>query len=151
MRWPLASCSKGKAQQKDYRKYIIKTVEGPDDYASMQEVVRRRYNRILEEQGELPDLILTDGGKGQMEVVRQVIEDELHLNIPIVGLAKNNRHKTSEVLYGFPPVVLGIKQGTPLFHLLEIYRMKCTVLPLRSIGTNGARVRWLLPSTTSKV
>lgn len=118
----VAACvvfKKAKPSKKDYRKYIIKTVEGPDDYASMQEVVRRRYNRILEEQGELPDLILTDGGKGQMEVVRQVIEDELHLNIPIVGLAKNNRHKTSEVLYGFPPVVLGIKQGTPLFHLLE--------------------------------
>lgn len=118
----VAACvvfKKAKPSKKNYRKYIIKTVEGPDDYASMQEVVRRRYNRILEEQGELPDLILTDGGKGQMEVVRQVIEDELHLNIPIVGLAKNNRHKTSEVLYGFPPVVLGIKQGTPLFHLLE--------------------------------
>lgn len=118
----VAACvvfKKTKPSKKDYRKYIIKTVEGPDDYASMQEVVRRRYSRIIEEQGELPDLILTDGGKGQMEVVRQVIEDELHLNIPIVGLAKNNRHKTSEVLYGFPPVVLGIKQGTPLFHLLE--------------------------------
>jgi len=87
--------------------------------ASMQEVVRRRYSRILEEQGELPDLILTDGGKGQMEVVRQVIEDELHLQIPIVGLAKNNRHRTSEVLFGFPPQTLGIKQGTPIFHLLE--------------------------------
>ncbi|MCD7816867.1 MAG: excinuclease ABC subunit UvrC [Bacteroides sp.] len=118
----VAACvvfKKTKPSKKDYRKYIIKTVEGPDDYASMQEVVRRRYSRIIEEQGELPDLILTDGGKGQMEVVRQVIEDELHLNIPIVGLAKNNRHKTSEVLYGFPPVVVGIKQGTPLFHLLE--------------------------------
>lgn len=118
----VAACvvfKKAKPSKKDYRKYIIKTVEGPDDYASMQEVVRRRYSRIIEEQGELPDLILTDGGKGQMEVVRQVIEEELHLNIPIVGLAKNNRHKTSEVLYGFPPVVVGIKQGTPLFHLLE--------------------------------
>lgn len=118
----VAACvvfKKAKPSKKDYRKYIIKTVEGPDDYASMQEVVRRRYSRIIEEQGELPDLILTDGGKGQMEVVRQVIKDELHLNIPIVGLAKNNRHKTSEVLYGFPPVVVGIKQGTPLFHLLE--------------------------------
>lgn len=118
----VAACvvfKKTKPSKKDYRKYIIKTVEGPDDYASMQEVVRRRYSRIIEEQGELPDLILTDGGKGQMEVVRQVIEEELHLNIPIVGLAKNNRHKTSEVLYGFPPVVVGIKQGTPLFHLLE--------------------------------
>lgn len=118
----VAACvvfKKAKPSKKDYRKYLIKTVVGPDDYASMQEVVRRRYSRILEEQGELPDLILTDGGKGQMEVVRQVIEDELHLKIPIVGLAKNNRHRTSEVLFGFPPQTLGIKQGTPLFHLLE--------------------------------
>ena len=110
---------KTKPSKKEYRKYNIKTVTGPDDYASMQEVVRRRYTRILEEQGELPDVILTDGGKGQMEVVRQVIEDELHLNIPIVGLAKDNRHLTSEVLFGFPPLTIGIKQGTPLFHLLE--------------------------------
>lgn len=110
---------KNKPSKKEYRKYNIKTVTGPDDYASMQEVVRRRYTRILEEQGELPDVILTDGGKGQMEVVRQVIEDELHLNIPIVGLAKDNRHRTSEVLFGFPPLTIGIKQGTPLFHLLE--------------------------------
>lgn len=118
----VAACvvfKKAKPSKKDYRKYIIKTVEGPDDYASMQEVVRRRYTRILDEQGELPDVILTDGGKGQMEVVRQVIEDELHLNIPIVGLAKDNRHRTSEVLAGFPPQTIGIKQGTPLFHLLE--------------------------------
>lgn len=118
----VAACvvfKKAKPSKKDYRKYLIKTVVGPDDYASMQEVVRRRYSRILEEQGELPDLILTDGGKGQMEVVRQVIEDELHLQIPIVGLTKNNRHRTSEVLFGFPPQTLGIKQGTPLFHLLE--------------------------------
>lgn len=118
----VAACvvfKKGKPSKKDYRKYIIKTVVGPDDYASMQEVVRRRYTRIIEEQGKLPDLILTDGGKGQMEVVRQVIEDELKLTIPIAGLAKNNRHRTSEVLYGFPPMIVGIKQGTPLFHLLE--------------------------------
>ena len=118
----VAACvvfKKAKPSKKDYRKYIIKTVVGPDDYASMQEVVRRRYSRIIEEQGELPDLILTDGGKGQMEVVRQVIEDELHLNIPIAGLAKDNRHRTSEVLFGFPPMTIGIKQGTLLFHLLE--------------------------------
>lgn len=118
----VAACvvfKKAKPSKKDYRKYIIKTVVGPDDYASMQEVVRRRYSRIIEEQGELPDLIFTDGGKGQMEVVRQVIEDELHLNIPIAGLAKDNRHRTSEVLFGFPPMTIGIKQGTPLFHLLE--------------------------------
>lgn len=118
----VAACvvfKKGRPSKKDYRKFIIKTVVGPDDYASMQEVVRRRYSRIIEEQGELPDLILTDGGKGQMEVVRQVIEDELHLDIPIAGLAKNDRHRTSEILYGFPPQSVGIKQGTPLFHLLE--------------------------------
>ena len=118
----VAACvvfKKAKPSKKDYRKYIIRTVTGPDDYASMQEVVRRRYSRILDEQGELPDLILTDGGKGQMEVVREVIEDELKLDIPIVGLAKDNRHRTSEVLYGFPPQAVGIKQGTPLFHLLE--------------------------------
>lgn len=118
----VAACvvfKKAKPSKKDYRKYNIKTVVGPDDYASMQEVVRRRYTRILEEHGELPDLILTDGGKGQMEVVRQVIEDELKLHIPIAGLAKNNKHRTSEVLFGFPPMTIGIKQGTPLFHLLE--------------------------------
>lgn len=110
---------KAKPSRKEYRKFIIKTVSGPDDYASMQEVVRRRYSRLLEEGSPLPDLIFTDGGKGQMEVVRQVIEDELHLQIPIAGLAKDNRHRTSEVLFGFPPVTIGIKQGTPLFHLLE--------------------------------
>lgn len=118
----VAACvvfKKAKPSKKDYRKYIIKTVEGPDDYASMQEVVRRRYTRIINEHGEMPDVILTDGGKGQMEVVRQVIEDELKLDIPIVGLAKDNRHRTSEVLAGFPPMTIGIKQGTPLFHLLE--------------------------------
>lgn len=118
----VAACvvfKKARPSKKDYRKYNIKTVVGPDDYASMQEVVCRRYSRILEEQGELPDLILTDGGKGQMEVVRQVIEDELKLQIPIAGLAKNNKHRTSEVLFGFPPMTIGIKQGTPLFHLLE--------------------------------
>lgn len=118
----VAACvvfKKARPSKKDYRKYNIKTVVGPDDYASMQEVVRRRYSRILEEQGELPDLILTDGGKGQMEVVRQVIEDELKLQIPIAGLAKNNKHRTSEILFGFPPMTIGIKQGTPLFHLLE--------------------------------
>ena len=118
----VAACvvfKKARPSKKDYRKYNIKTVVGPDDYASMQEVVRRRYTRILEEQGEMPDLILTDGGKGQMEVVRQVIEDELHLHIPIAGLAKDNRHRTSEILFGFPPMNIGLKQGTPLFHLLE--------------------------------
>ena len=105
--------------KKDYRKYIIKTVTGPDDYASMQEVVRRRYTRAIEEGSPLPDLIITDGGKGQMEVVREVIEDELHLDIPIAGLAKDRKHRTSELLYGFPPLTIGVKQSTPLFHLLE--------------------------------
>lgn len=109
----------GKPSKKDYRKFNIKTVEGPDDYASMKEVVRRRYTRAIEEGTPLPDLIITDGGKGQMEVVRQVIEDELHLNIPIAGLAKDNKHRTSELLYGFPPLTIGVNQSTPLFHLLE--------------------------------
>ncbi len=108
-----------KPSKKDYRKYIIKTVVGPDDYASMKEVVRRRYTRLMEEGSPLPDLIITDGGKGQMEVVREVVEDELHLDIPIAGLAKDRRHRTSELLYGFPPMTIGIKQSTPLFHLLE--------------------------------
>lgn len=118
----VAACvvfKKAKPSKQDYRKYNIKTVVGPDDYASMQEVVRRRYSRALAEGTPLPDLIITDGGKGQMEVVRKVVEDELHLNIAIAGLAKNNRHRTSELLYGFPPVVIGVKQSTPLFHLLE--------------------------------
>ena len=109
----------GKPSKQEYRKFNIKTVEGPDDYASMKEVVRRRYSRAIEEETPLPDLIITDGGKGQMEVVREVIEDELHLNIPIAGLAKDNKHRTSELLYGFPPMTIGVKQNTPLFHLLE--------------------------------
>ena len=109
----------GKPSKKDYRKFNIKTVTGPDDYASMKEVVRRRYTRALEEQSPLPDLILTDGGKGQMEVVREVVEDELNLQIPIAGLAKDNKHRTSELLYGCPPMTIGVKQNTPLFHLLE--------------------------------
>lgn len=118
----VAACvvfKKAKPSKSDYRKYIIKTVTGPDDYASMKEVVRRHYSRAVEEGSPLPDLIITDGGKGQMEVVREVIEDELHLDIPIAGLAKDRRHRTSELLYGFPPLTIGIKQGTPLFHLLE--------------------------------
>lgn len=118
----VAACvvfKQAKPSKKDYRKYIIKTVTGPDDYASMKEVVRRRYTRAIEEGSPLPDLIITDGGKGQMEVVREVIEDELHLDIPIAGLAKDRKHRTSELLYGFPPLTIGIKQSTPLFHLLE--------------------------------
>ena len=109
----------GKPSKKEYRKFNIKTVEGPDDYASMREVVGRRYSRLLEEGSPLPDLIITDGGKGQMEVVREVIEDDLKLNIPIAGLAKDNKHRTSELLYGFPPMTIGVKQNTPIFHLLE--------------------------------
>lgn len=117
----VAACvvfKKAKPSKKDYRKYNIKTVIGPDDYASMKEVVRRRYQRALEEESPLPDLIFTDGGKGQMEVVRQVM-DELKLNIPIAGLAKDRKHRTSEVLFGFPPQTIGIKQHSPLFRLLE--------------------------------
>ena len=113
----VAACvvfKKAKPSKKDYRKYNIKTVVGPDDYASMKEVVKRRYQRAIEESSPLPDLIITDGGKGQMEVVREVIEDELGLNIPIAGLAKDNRHRTSELLFGFPPQTIGIKQHTPL-------------------------------------
>jgi len=104
--------------KKDYRKYNIKTVVGPDDYASMQEVVRRRYSRMQEEGTPLPDLIITDGGKGQMEVVRQVVEDELHLDIAIAGLAKDDRHRTNELLFGFPPVIIGMKTDSELFHIL---------------------------------
>lgn len=120
-----------KPSKKDYRKYNIKTVEGPDDYASMQEVVRRRYSRMIEEDTPLPDLIITDGGIGQMNVVRQVVEDELHLNIPIAGLAKNDRHKTNELLYGFPPKVIGLKTDSELFHVLtriqdEVHRYAIT-------------------------
>ena len=120
-----------KPSKKDYRKYNIKTVVGPDDYASMQEVVRRRYSRMIEEQTPLPDLIITDGGKGQMEVVRQVVEDELKLNIPIAGLAKDDRHRTNELLFGFPPVVIGMKTDSELFHVLtriqdEVHRYAIT-------------------------
>lgn len=107
-----------KPSKKDYRKYNIKTVEGPDDYASMQEVVRRRYKRIIEEGTSLPDLIITDGGKGQMEVVRAVVEDELHITIPIAGLAKDNRHRTNELLYGFPPQIIGVPTNSELFKIL---------------------------------
>ena len=130
----VAACvvfKKMKPSKKDYRKYNIKTVVGPDDYASMKEVVRRRYTRLMEEQQPLPDLIITDGGKGQMEVVRQVVEDELRLDIPIAGLAKDDHHRTNELLYGFPPVVVGMKTDSELFHLLthiqdEVHRFAIT-------------------------
>lgn len=107
-----------KPSRKDYRKYNIKTVEGPDDYASMQEVVRRRYTRMKEEGAPLPDLIITDGGKGQMEVVRSVIEDELHIHIPIAGLAKDDRHRTNELLFGFPPMTIAVDIKGELFKIL---------------------------------
>lgn len=110
----------GKPAKKEYRKYIIKTVEGPDDYASMKEVVRRRYSRALNEETPLPDLIITDGGKGQMEVVRSVIEDELGLHIPIAGLAKDRKHRTSDLLFGTPPESMGLARQSPLFRLLEM-------------------------------
>ena len=120
-----------KPSRKDYRKYNIKTVEGPDDYASMQEVVRRRYSRMIEEETALPDLIITDGGKGQMEVVREVIEDELHLEIPIAGLAKDDRHRTNELLYGFPPQTIALPPESELFKVLtqiqdEVHRYAIT-------------------------
>ena len=120
-----------KPSRKDYRKYNIKTVEGPDDYASMQEVVRRRYSRMIEEETPPPDLIITDGGKGQMEVVREVIEDELHLEIPIAGLAKDDRHRTNELLYGFPPQTIALPPESELFKVLtqiqdEVHRYAIT-------------------------
>ena len=120
-----------KPSKKDYRKYNIKTVVGPDDYASMREVVKRRYSRMMEEGTPLPDLIITDGGKGQMEVVRQVLEDELNININIAGLAKDDKHRTNELLYGFPPVVIGMKTDSELFHILtqiqdEVHRYAIT-------------------------
>lgn len=120
-----------KPSRKDYRKYNIKTVVGPDDYASMQEVVRRRYSRMIEEEKPLPDLIITDGGKGQMEVVRAVTEDELGLNIPIAGLAKNDRHRTNELLFGFPPQTIAIPTESELFKVLtqiqdEVHRYAIT-------------------------
>ena len=120
-----------KPSRKDYRKYNIKTVEGPDDYASMQEVVRRRYSRMKEEHLPLPDLIITDGGKGQMDVVKEVVVDELQLNIPIAGLAKDDRHRTNELLYGFPPQTVGLDIKSELFKVLtqiqdEVHRFAIT-------------------------
>lgn len=121
----------GKPAKDEYRKYNIRTVVGPDDYASMKEVVHRRYTRLLEEQQELPDLIIADGGKGQMEVIREVVEDELQLHIPIAGLAKNDKHRTNELLYGFPAKKIGLKQDSSLFRLLvkiqdEVHRFAIT-------------------------
>lgn len=122
---------KCKPSKQDYRKYNIKTVVGPDDYASMQEVVRRRYSRMIEEEKALPDLIITDGGRGQMEVVRKVVEDEMQLSIPIAGLAKDDKHRTNELLYGFPPQIIAMKTDSQLFRLLtqiqdEVHRYAIT-------------------------
>ena len=117
----VAACvvfKKMKPSKQDYRKYNIKTVVGPDDYASMKEVVYRRYKRLLDEEQPLPDLIVADGGKGQMEVIRQAVQDELGLDIPIAGLAKNDKHRTNELLYGFPPRVVGMKDTSELFRVL---------------------------------
>lgn len=120
-----------KPSKQDYKRYNIKTVVGPDDYASMKEVVHRRYTRLLAEEQPLPDLIIADGGRGQMEVIREVIQDELNLDIPIAGLAKDNRHRTNELLYGFPPKVIGLKTDSELFHVLthiqdEVHRFAIT-------------------------
>lgn len=130
----VAACvvfKKMKPSKQDYRKYNIKTVVGPDDYASMKEVVLRRYKRLVQEEQPLPDLIVADGGKGQMEVIRQAIQDELHLDIPIAGLAKNDRHRTNELLYGFPPRTIGMKDTSELFRVLtqlqdEVHRFAIT-------------------------
>lgn len=130
----VAACvvfKKMKPSKADYRKYNIKTVVGPDDYASMKEVVYRRYKRLLEEEQPLPDLIVADGGKGQMEVIRQAVQDELNLDIPIAGLAKNDRHRTNELLYGFPARVIGMKTESELFRVLthlqdEVHRFAIT-------------------------
>ena len=130
----VAACivfKKMKPSKKDYKRYNIKTVVGPDDYASMKEVVRRRYTRLIEEEQTLPDLIIADGGKGQMEVIREVIQDELNLDIPIAGLAKDDRHRTNELLYGFPPMKIALKVESELFHVLtqiqdEVHRFAIT-------------------------
>jgi excinuclease ABC subunit C len=130
----VAACivfKKMKPSKKDYKRYNIKTVVGPDDYASMKEVVHRRYSRLIEEKQPLPDLIIADGGKGQMEVIREVIQDELNLDIPIAGLAKDDRHRTNELLYGFPPMKIALKVESELFHVLtqiqdEVHRFAIT-------------------------
>ena len=117
----MAACivfKKMKPAKSEYKRYNIKTVVGPDDYASMKEVVGRRYGRLIEENQPLPDLIVADGGKGQMEVIREVIQDELQLDIPIAGLAKNDKHRTNELLYGFPPLSVQLKTDSELFHVL---------------------------------
>ena len=130
----VAACvvfDKLKPAKKEYRKYIIRTVAGPDDYASMREVVGRRYHRLQDEGLPLPDLIIADGGRGQMEVIRSVVEDELGLSIPIAGLAKDDRHRTRELLYGFPPATIGLRPESQLFRTLtamqdEVHRFAIT-------------------------
>ena len=130
----VAACivfKKMKPSKSDYKRYNIKTVTGPDDYASMKEVVHRRYTRLLDEEQPLPDLIIADGGKGQMEIIRQVIQDELNLDIPIAGLAKDDKHRTNELLYGFPPMKIALKVESELFHVLtqiqdEVHRFAIT-------------------------
>jgi len=130
----VAACvvfKKMKPSKSEYKHYNIKTVVGPDDYASMKEVVGRRYQRLIQEQQPLPDLIVADGGKGQMEVIREVVQDELGLDIPIAGLAKNDRHRTNELLYGFPPIHIALKVDSELFHVLtrlqdEVHRFAIT-------------------------
>ena len=130
----VAACivfKKMKPSKSDYKRYNIKTVVGPDDYASMKEVVHRRYSRLIEEEQPLPDLIIADGGKGQMEVIREVIQDKLNLDIPIAGLAKDDRHRTNELLYGFPPMKIALKVESELFHVLthiqdEVHRFAIT-------------------------
>ena len=147
-----------KPSKQDYKKYNIKTVAGPDDYASMKEVVHRRYSRLLEEEQPLPDLIVADGGRGQMEVIREVIQDELNLDIPIAGLAKDDRHRTNELLYGFPPITVALKTDSELFHVLtqlqdEVHRFAITFhrdMPSPSTATRGRSMPCIPNSTTSR-
>ena len=138
---PVASCvvfRDGKPSRKEYRHFNIKTMTGADDYASMREVVFRRYTRLMAEGAEMPDLIIADGGKGQMGVIHEVLE-RLGLDIPIAGLVKDDRHRTAELLCGFPPVLVGIRPTSPLFHFWRTFRRRCTVSPFPSTGRNAAR------------
>ncbi len=159
----VAACvvfKKMKPSKQDYRKYNIKTVVGPDDYASMKEVVIRRYHRLIEEQQPLPDLIVADGGKGQMEVIRQAIQDELGLNIPIAGLAKDDRHRTNELLFGFPPRVIGMKDTSELFRVLtllqdEVHRFAITFhrekRSKRALHSNLDTIKGIGPKTRDEL
>ncbi len=149
-----------KPSKKDYKHYNIKTVVGPDDYASMKEVVKRHYTRLIEEESPLPDLIVADGGKGQMEVIREVIEDELKLDIPIAGLAKNDRHRTNELLYGFPPRTIGLKTDSELFHVLtrlqdEVHRFAISFhrdkRSKRALGSELDDIKGIGPKTKDEL